>query len=199
MSFSSSTVFSSPLITRSVHGTFSAPGICPRRRPGRGSSAAVKPGRRTGIDNLRRSFMADQQDVGQTLNLLRIEPHVEFPSATSGIPCSSGSSSRRQPSSPPARIDTFYAKGAQHPPRARGGKQIAFVIDHQMLIAADAQFAHGDGNASARGIICGSGLVWSDSASISKNSAFGTWPARYSAAISRRASCPAGAMRASII
>ena len=40
---------------------------------------AVKPGRRTGIDNLRRSFMADQQDVGQTLNLLRIEPHVEFP------------------------------------------------------------------------------------------------------------------------
>lgn len=31
---SSSVVFSSPSRTNSVHGTFSAPGICPRRKPG---------------------------------------------------------------------------------------------------------------------------------------------------------------------
>ena len=107
---------------------------------------AVKPGRRTRIDNLRRPFMADQQDVGQALNLLGIETHVEFPFGHLGhalLQRQFVTSPALQPTGQNGHL--LHAKGAQHPPGARRGKQIAFVINHQVLIAADAQLAHGDG------------------------------------------------------
>ena len=106
----------------------------------------IKTPGRASIDDLRRSFMADQQHIGQTLDRLRIETSVKitFRQFREAL-------LQRQLIATPAfeaagnNRHFFNAEGAQHPPGARRGEEIAFIVYHQMLIAADAKFAHGDG------------------------------------------------------
>ena len=123
ISFSSSTVFSSPLITRSLQGTLSAPGICPRRKPGRGSSAwPLK--RAAGRAS---TICADPSWLTSSTSVSRLitsgsKLTSNSPSANCGSPCSNGSSSRRQPSRPPATIDTFSTPKVRNIHQARGAE-----------------------------------------------------------------------------
>jgi hypothetical protein len=71
--------------------------------------------------------------------------------------------------------------------QARRGEEIAFIVYHQMLIAADAQFAHGDGKASARGIMRQRAGVVGEGFNIEKDGA-GTAPSI--SALRSRCSCP---------
>ena len=172
-------VLSSPLITSSVHGTFSAPGICPQRRPGRGSATwpLKRPAGRASTICADPSWLTSSTSVSRLTASGSTRPS-KSPSGSSGRPCSRGSPSRRQPSSPPATIDTFSTPNVRSIHQARGAEKrlpSSYTTRCLSLLTPSSRMA--TANASARGIMCGSGLVWSERASISKKTAPGIWPA----------------------
>ena len=107
---------------------------------------SVKAWCRARIDDLRRLFMARDQYVGQALHHVSVERRVELAFRQRHVALL-----ERQLVTLPARQtarqnrDFFHAKLFQHPPCARRGEQIAFIVNNKMFVFADAQLAHRHG------------------------------------------------------
>ncbi len=113
--------------------------------------------------------MACQQYVGEAPRLAGMNFTKLASSCASRLRCAQRHSSRCQPASPPARMDTFSAPNVRSIHYARGAENR--LLPHRKATVygpTNTQFTHVTANASGRGIICGNGDARSESASISK-------------------------------
>ena len=87
--------------------------------------------------------MAHDQHVGQAFHHVRVERGVELAFRQRHVTLL-----ERQlvalPARQPARQnrDFFHAEVLQHPPCARGGEEVTFIINNEVFVFADAQLAH---------------------------------------------------------